>query len=193
MARSHSNPLRASAAALAYVALSIALVVAFECEELAVEECAFAVSSSGARCVLETNVMKEGGVELECQTSEVAVASERWRGRKESAECVEWCGVDRKWVGLSSDFLGERGWHKRICAPSCFLNCPNIVDLFTKLADGEGVGLTALCEAERRLSRKLIQSSQEELQTTTYVPTTTSSPTPAVAPAVAPAFAPTSF
>ncbi|KAI5083018.1 hypothetical protein GOP47_0002761 [Adiantum capillus-veneris] len=185
MARLRSNFLHLhTSAALAYLLLSITFVLhcsfdvvdGFECEELPVEECAFAVSSSGARCVLETNVMREGSVELECQTSEVAVASSMpWRGQKESADCVDWCGVDRKWVGLSSDFLSERDWHRRICAPACFLNCPNIVNLFTNLAEGEGVGLTALCEAQRRLSRKLIQSSQEELQTA-YIPDTASSP-----------------
>ncbi|KAH7278930.1 hypothetical protein KP509_38G065000 [Ceratopteris richardii] len=158
---------------LVYVTiLKHSFAVGLQCEELPVEECAFAVSSSGARCLLETNVAKDGSVELECQTSQVVTSDERWRGRKESAECVEWCGVDRRWVGLSSDFLSEREWHKRICEPSCYLNCPNIVDFFSSLADGEGVGLIALCEVDwKRLHRKMIET-QEVQAALAMTPTT---------------------
>ncbi|KAH7278929.1 hypothetical protein KP509_38G064900 [Ceratopteris richardii] len=152
---------------LVYVTiLKYSFAVGLQCEELQVEDCAFAVSSSGARCVLETNVAKDGSVELECQTSQVVTSEERWRGRKESAECVEWCGLDRKWIGLSSDFLSEHEWHKRICEPSCYLNCPNIVDFFSSVADAEGVGLIPLCEVDwKRLHRKMIETPQEEVQT----------------------------
>ena len=39
------------------------------CEQLPIQVCAFSVSSSGARCVLEKSVLTDGDVQYECQVS----------------------------------------------------------------------------------------------------------------------------
>ena len=39
----------------------------FQCEDVGVEKCAFGVSAQGERCVLETNILKDGSIQLECQ------------------------------------------------------------------------------------------------------------------------------
>uniref|UniRef100_A0A803QGB5 PAR1 protein n=1 Tax=Cannabis sativa TaxID=3483 RepID=A0A803QGB5_CANSA len=67
------------------------------CEELPLDVCAFAVASSGKRCLLETSttVSKDGGVEYQCRTSEVVV--ERLAEHIETEKCVKACGVDRKY------------------------------------------------------------------------------------------------
>jgi hypothetical protein len=38
-----------------------------ECEDLLMEECAFSVSSSGARCVLEKYIGNDNVTHIECQ------------------------------------------------------------------------------------------------------------------------------
>jgi len=40
-----------------------------KCEELPVELCAFSVSSSGNRCVLEKDVMMNDTLQFECQVT----------------------------------------------------------------------------------------------------------------------------
>ncbi|KAF4356952.1 hypothetical protein CsatB_000577 [Cannabis sativa] len=119
------------------------------CEELPLDVCAFAVASSGKRCLLETSttVSKDGGVEYQCRTSEVVV--ERLAEHIETEKCVKACGVDRKSVGISSDYLMEPQFTAKLCAQDCYQNCPNIVDLYFNLAAGEGVFLPDLCEKQR--------------------------------------------
>ncbi|KAI6675173.1 hypothetical protein NL676_003079 [Syzygium grande] len=113
-----------------------AAVAEIICEEIPTDMCAFAIASSGKRCLLETFA-----------TSEVVV--ERMAGYVETDECIQACGVDRRSVGITSDALLDRRFTSRLCAPQCFQNCPNIVDLYFNLAAGEGVYLPDLCEAQR--------------------------------------------
>ncbi|XP_010039173.2 uncharacterized protein LOC104427850 [Eucalyptus grandis] len=117
------------------------------CEEIPNDMCAFAIASSGKRCLLETLTSAGGEVEYQCRTSEVVV--ERMAGYVEGDECVQACGVDRRSVGISSDSLMDPQFTSRLCAPQCFQNCPNIVDLYFNLAAGEGVYLPDLCDAQR--------------------------------------------
>ena len=106
------------------------------CEELPNDICAFTISSSGKRCLLETCAIKNGGVEYQCRTSEVVV--EKMADYIETDACVKACGVDRKSVGISSDALLEPQFTAKLCSPACYQNCPNIVDLYFNLAAGEG-------------------------------------------------------
>jgi len=76
------------------------------CEKLPVEVCAFSVSTSGARCVLEKSIFSDGNVQYECQRSEVI--AENLNELIETEECVNACGVERMTVGMSTDSLAER-------------------------------------------------------------------------------------
>ncbi|CAN1275614.1 hypothetical protein LINPERPRIM_LOCUS15761, partial [Linum perenne] len=98
------------------------------CEELSKEVCAFSISSSGKRCLLETYSAPRDSdmVEMQCRTSEIMV--ERMAGHIETDECVNACGVDRN----STQFTAK------LCSPACYSKCPNIVDLYFNLAAGEG-------------------------------------------------------
>jgi hypothetical protein len=106
------------------------------CEELPNDICAFTISSSGKRCLLETYATKNNAVEYQCRTSEVVV--EKMADYIETDACVKACGVDRNSVGISSDALLEPQFTAKLCSPACYQNCPNIVDLYFNLAAGEG-------------------------------------------------------
>ncbi|XAR60684.1 hypothetical protein NMG60_11034158, partial [Bertholletia excelsa] len=122
------------------------------CENLPVGLCSFTVSSSGKRCSLETYTSIEGKTVYQCKTSEVAVRNlPEWI---ESDECISACGVDRNSVGISSDSLLDPYFTAKLCAPACFQNCPNIVDLYYNLALAEGVFLPALCEEQQANPRR---------------------------------------
>ncbi|KAG7960802.1 hypothetical protein I3843_10G144600, partial [Carya illinoinensis] len=118
------------------------------CENFSNNVCAFSISSSGKRCLLETSVASDHGkVEYQCKTSEVLV-----NGMTEYIEtdkCVEACGADRKTVGISSDALLDAKSTTKLCSPDCSQMCPNIVDLYSNLAAGEGGNLPVLCEKQR--------------------------------------------
>ncbi|XP_031483849.1 uncharacterized protein LOC116253222 [Nymphaea colorata] len=114
------------------------------CENLPTEMCAFSVSSAGMRCVLEKYNYGEE-VKLQCRTSQVK--ADDIAGWVESDGCVEACGVDRSSVGISSDSLMERQFLERLCSDPCYGGCPNIVDLYFKLAAAEGIFLPKLCES----------------------------------------------
>ena len=108
------------------------------CEELPKDVCAFSISSSGKRCLLENSETKKG-VEDQCSTSDVVV-----QGMSEHIEteaCVNACGVDRRTIGISSDSLLEPQLTTKLCSPDCYHNCPNIIDLYFNLAAGEGTAL----------------------------------------------------
>eukprot|EP01018_Ginkgo_biloba_P016570 Gb_38850 [translate_table: standard] len=107
-----------------------------ECEKLPVQMCAFSVSATGGRCVLEKYVMRDGSIEYECQSSEII--AEKMMEWIESEECLEACSLERMSVGVSSDALLESHFTKKLCSPQCQNNCPNIVDLYLNLAAGEG-------------------------------------------------------
>ncbi|CAN1135034.1 hypothetical protein LINPERHAP2_LOCUS8622, partial [Linum perenne] len=119
------------------------------CEELSKEVCAFSISSSGKRCLLETYSAPRDSdmVEMQCRTSEIMV--ERMAGHIETDECVNACGVDRNSVGISSDSLMETQFTAKLCSPACYSKCPNIVDLYFNLAAGEGAFLPDICTASR--------------------------------------------
>lgn len=105
------------------------------CEELLKDVCAFSISSSGKRCLLE-NLETKKGVEYQCRTSDVVV-----HGMSEHIEtdsCVNACGVDRRTVGISSDSLLDPQLTAKLCSPDCYHKCPNIIDLYFNLAAGEG-------------------------------------------------------
>lgn len=124
------------------------------CEKLPVEVCAFSVSFSGARCVLEKSILRDGNVKYECQTSEVV--AENMKELIETEECMNACGVERMTVGMSTDSIAERGFTNKLCSPRCYNDCPNIVDLYFNLAAGEGVYLPRLCQAHRSGDRRMM-------------------------------------
>ncbi|XP_039007828.1 uncharacterized protein LOC120135662 [Hibiscus syriacus] len=122
------------------------------CEDLPKDVCAFSIASSGKRCLLETEVGKEGKVEYQCRTSEVVV--ERMAEYIETDECVGACGADRNSIGISSDALLDSQFTAKICSTACYQKCPNIVDLYFNLAAAEGVFLPDLCNARRSNPRR---------------------------------------
>ncbi|CAL9177736.1 unnamed protein product [Musa hybrid cultivar] len=114
-----------------------------ECERLDASACAYAVSSSGMRCVLERNA---GGA-YACATSEID--AEGFVDWVETEGCIVACGLDRRTVGISSDSLLDANFRRKLCSSECFRGCPNVVNLYFNLAAGEGVFLPTLCEAQR--------------------------------------------
>ncbi|CAN1142438.1 hypothetical protein LINPERPRIM_LOCUS26026 [Linum perenne] len=88
-----------SAFLLASLFLHASLAAEIVCEDLSKDACAFAISSSGQRCLLETYAAMDGGgaEEMLCRTSEIMV--ERMAGHVESNDCVDACGVDRSSAG----------------------------------------------------------------------------------------------
>uniref|UniRef100_A0A2P2J403 Uncharacterized protein LOC105129658 n=1 Tax=Rhizophora mucronata TaxID=61149 RepID=A0A2P2J403_RHIMU len=139
---------------LAAFALALALGVQGEiiCERLDQDTCAYAISSSGKRCVLEKRVKRSGEEAYTCRTSEIeAEGLNNWI---ETDECIKACGLDRKSLGISSDSLVEPRFTQQLCSPQCYDSCPNVVDLYFNLAAGEGVFLPKLCEAQEGNSRR---------------------------------------
>ncbi|RWR92087.1 PAR1 protein [Cinnamomum micranthum f. kanehirae] len=117
------------------------------CENLPKDVCAFSISSTGKRCLIETSSREGGTIEYQCRASEVMV--ERMKDWIETDDCVRACGVDRNSVGISSDSLMESQFTTKLCSPACYQDCPNIIDLYFNLAAGEGVFLPDLCEVQR--------------------------------------------
>ncbi|KAL3622834.1 hypothetical protein CASFOL_031931 [Castilleja foliolosa] len=152
------------------------------CEKLLAEtQCAFGISSSGKRCVLENYKNEESGdLEYTCKTSEVEV--ERLSAYIETDNCVDSCGVDRRFVGISSDAFLVPEFTKSLCSPACYHNCPNIVDLYFNLAAGEGVYLPALCQKQKsspkRAMFELLSSSGGATADDTVVDGVAPSPAP---------------
>ncbi|CAI0540468.1 unnamed protein product [Linum tenue] len=106
------------------------------CEELPVELCAYAINRAGKRCVLENYVARKGMVKYQCKTSEVVVETmSEWI---ETQACLNDCGLDRKAVGISSDYLLSPNFVAKLCSQPCFSYCPNILDLYSNLAQAEG-------------------------------------------------------
>ncbi|CAM8923322.1 unnamed protein product [Rhodiola kirilowii] len=126
------------------------------CETLPKDKCAFAVSSSSDRCVLETYTMKGMFPKYLCKTSEV-MADEKLAGYIETDQCIDACGVERKSVGMGSDSLLESTFLAKLCSPECYQNCANIVDLYFNLAAGEGSYLPDLCKAQGGHHRAMIE------------------------------------
>ncbi|KAL4595150.1 hypothetical protein ACB092_12G070700 [Castanea dentata] len=142
---------------LAILVLAIALCVqgtlgAITCENLDENTCAFAVSSSGKRCVLEKHVKRSGEEAYTCRTSEIE--ADKIQDLIETDQCIKGCGLDRKTLGISSDSLLEPRFTEKLCSTQCYGSCPNIVDLYFNLAAGEGVFLPKLCEAQGANTRR---------------------------------------
>ncbi|KAK3447203.1 hypothetical protein EUGRSUZ_A02782 [Eucalyptus grandis] len=122
------------------------------CENLNHDSCAFAVSSSGKRCVLEKQVTRSGEEAYTCRQSGIEAGG--LRDYIETDQCIGSCGVDRRTLGIASDALLEPHFAQQLCSSKCYGSCPNIVDLYFNLAAGEGVFLPKLCEAERQEKRR---------------------------------------
>ncbi|KAL9409675.1 hypothetical protein AB3S75_047985 [Citrus x aurantiifolia] len=152
----------------AVLALAIAFCVQatlgeVTCESLDQNACAFAVSASGKRCVLEKQVKRSGQETYTCKTSEIE--AEKLNNWIETDQCIKSCGLDRKSLGISSDSLLESGFTQKLCSSPCYGSCPNIVDLYFNLAAGEGVFLTKLCEAQGKGARRRMS----EIKSSGYV------------------------
>uniref|UniRef100_A0A7N0U4Z2 PAR1 protein n=1 Tax=Kalanchoe fedtschenkoi TaxID=63787 RepID=A0A7N0U4Z2_KALFE len=126
------------------------------CETLLKDKCAFAVASSGERCVLETYTTRGRFTEYQCKKSEV-IADEKLAGYIETDECVSACGVERRSVGIGSDSLLDPTFLAKLCSPQCYQNCANIVDLYFNLAAGEGGFLPDMCKAQGGHHRAMIE------------------------------------
>ncbi|BBN11425.1 hypothetical protein MPTK1_5g11780 [Marchantia polymorpha subsp. ruderalis] len=146
----------------AILLLRFTFAVGLECEDLSIEDCAFAVSSTGARCVLEKSTLQNGETSAECQTS--IIMAEKPLEWIETDECIKSCGLERVSYGLSTDALMEKGFTAKLCSAECQNNCPNIVDLYIKLAAGEGVYLPRLCTSQKSRSRRLIADPVQALK-----------------------------
>ncbi|XP_027110309.1 uncharacterized protein LOC113762485 [Coffea eugenioides] len=150
-------PSSSSLIVFAFIALACALCVQstsgnIACEDLKEDSCAYAVSSSGKRCVLEKHVRRSGEEKYTCRASDIE--AEKLKDWIETDKCIEACGVDRHALGISSDSLLEPQFTHKLCSSACYRSCPNIVDLYFNLAAGEGVYLPKLCEAQRGHGRR---------------------------------------
>lgn len=108
------------------------------CEFLDIFECAFAVSSSGNRCVLEKKLLEYTNIDdkLYCTTSNVK--TDKVKDHIETDKCMTACGLDRNTIGISSDSFSELNVIRKLCSVPCYHGCPNIIDLYFNLAIGEG-------------------------------------------------------
>ncbi|GLJ38098.1 hypothetical protein SUGI_0775560 [Cryptomeria japonica] len=131
-----------------------------ECEKLPAEMCAFSVSSSGARCVLEKKYSfvpstHESLVEYQCQSS--GILAGKMMEWIESEECLQSCGLQRMSVGMSTEGLSQYShFTSKLCSDKCQNRCPNIVNLYLNLAAGEGIYLPHLCKAHKTRSRRMM-------------------------------------
>ncbi|XP_057475943.1 uncharacterized protein LOC130763937 [Actinidia eriantha] len=123
------------------------------CEHLPTTVCSFAIASCGKRCLLETDDRETG---YQCKTLEVVAKSRA--PYIETDACVSACGLNRNSVGISSDKFLEPQFLAKLCSPNCYRNCPNIIDVYTKLADAEGVILLNLCAKQKiHLHRNMLE------------------------------------
>lgn len=131
---------------------------------LPVEECAFAVSYSGHRCVLEKALNSDLYM---CETSNVKAGEDAPVEYIESNDCVKACGVDRMTVGFSTDELSSHAFITKICSRECRNNCVNLVDIYSNIIAGEGLTLSEFCGEQRRAmliaSRRLIDVAMAPL------------------------------
>ena len=145
------------------------------CEQLTAELCAFAVSSTSRRCVLENTHCAGRPTAYQCRTSEVVVEDARLAGLVETDRCVRACGVDRATVGISSDSLLDPRVAGAVCSPACLQGCPNIVDLYSNLAAGEGkrsiltIGMRwAFCNERIIITQKLSEFDKRIMDMTVF-------------------------
>ncbi|KAJ9539646.1 hypothetical protein OSB04_026152 [Centaurea solstitialis] len=155
------------------------------CENLKKDACAFAVSSSGKRCVLEKTVRRTGEEVFVCSTSQIDTGKlTNWI---ETDECLEACGLDRNILGISSDSLLESQFTRKLCSTRCYNGCPNIVDLYFNLAVGEGVYLPSLCQAQGDNKRRWMSEISRNVAPGPTIPiSVTTDGSPSVAPSPIP-------
>lgn len=147
--------------ALPILALSLALAVCaqassyaiIKCENLGKENCTYAVSYSGHRCLLEKSVKRNGVEKYTCRNSFIDAAN-NLKNWIETDHCLAACGLDRYSLGISSDALLDSRFAQKLCSSQCQAVCPNIVDLYSNLAAGEGVFLPQYCEAQTTGTRR---------------------------------------
>ncbi|KAK4431485.1 hypothetical protein Salat_0910600 [Sesamum alatum] len=158
------------ASSLSALALALALALfvqgtlgTIECENLNKDSCAFAVSSTGKRCVLEKHVRRSGAEEYACATSQIE--ADKVKDWIETDACIEACGLDRSALGISSDSLLESRFLGKLCSQKCYSGCPNVVDLYFNLAAGEGAYLPKLCVAQGPKARR----EMAEIKSSGYV------------------------
>ncbi|KAL3630619.1 hypothetical protein CASFOL_023603 [Castilleja foliolosa] len=150
---------------LLVIALALAISVqgtlgknVMNCKDLNVNSCAYAIESSGKRCVLEKPILSVMGSEYTCTTSDIL--ADKMSNWIETEECISACGVDKKPLGISSDSLLDRNFVTKLCSKACYSSCPNIVDLYFNLAAGEGVYLPLFCEARESNGRRELDEIQ---------------------------------
>ncbi|EXC19134.1 hypothetical protein L484_006498 [Morus notabilis] len=144
--------------ALALIALALCVqgtLGGITCEKLDQDTCAFAVSSSGKRCVLEKHVKRSGKEAYTCRASDIE--ADKLKDVIESDECIKACGLDRRTLGISSDSLLESRFTRQLCSPNCYDACHNVVDLYFNLAAGEvrTLGISSDSLLESRFTRQL--------------------------------------
>ncbi|KAL1813815.1 hypothetical protein ACET3Z_023880 [Daucus carota] len=138
--------------ALALIFCTQGTLGSIACENLDKESCAYAISSSGKRCVLEQRVRRSGEGAYTCGASEIE--ADKLKDWIESDECIRACGLERNVLGISSDSLLEPHFATKLCSTQCYNNCPNIIDLYFNLAAGEGMYLPKLCESQGKNARR---------------------------------------
>ncbi|KAL0299528.1 UNVERIFIED_CONTAM: hypothetical protein Sradi_6612600 [Sesamum radiatum] len=134
-----------------------------ECENLNKDSCAFAVSSTGRRCVLEKHVRRSGAEEYACST--LQIEADKLKNWIETDACIDACGLDRSALGISSDSLLESRFVSKLCSQQCYHGCPNVVDLYFNHAAGEGAYLPKLCVAHGAKARR----EMAEIKSSGYV------------------------
>ncbi|KAK4363089.1 hypothetical protein RND71_018330 [Anisodus tanguticus] len=139
-------------AALAFASFVQLTLGEIACENLNEDSCAFAISSTGKRCVLEKRLRRSGEEVYTCGTSEIE--ADKLKDWIETDECIEACGVERNALGISSDALLESRFTNKLCSSACYKHCPNIIDLYFNLAAGEGVYLPKLCAEQKQNGRR---------------------------------------
>ncbi|KAL4346498.1 hypothetical protein GQ457_17G025330 [Hibiscus cannabinus] len=109
--------------------------------------CAYAVASTGKRCVLEKHVKRGGEEEYTCRTSEIEADKIRnWIETDDALKPAASTGTHSASRRIRSSSLASRKCSVRLNATTA---APNIIDLYFNLAAGEGVFLPKLCEVKQ--------------------------------------------
>lgn len=134
------------------------------CHMLPAEECAFAVDSSGKRCVLTENSDDAVSIVRSCETSEISVGDDSPIEYIETEQCVRACGVHKMTIGFArSTNLPTDQFMSKLCSWECKHNCPNLVDLYNNVSivvgkEGKFNSYTELCNDWLHRSGKSIRS-----------------------------------
>ncbi|KAF3328287.1 PAR1 protein [Carex littledalei] len=112
------------------------------CENLPINQCAFAVSSTSKRCVLES-MRQSGGTTYQCKTTDLEVEKvpkqfgapmEKISNHIETEACVRTCGLEDSTVGILSyhSLMMDSKIKTKLCSPSCQENCENLCIIVVK-------------------------------------------------------------